>query len=527
MDHSNQQPQQRDMVFCHQCENEWYRDEHGLTCPECQSDFTEIIETNHDPREDNNRIPAEPPGTVVPQRQQHGEFYGAPDPDEVDLDNIEWRQTGPGTYRGSINRTITIDPRQLGQQQQGQGGLLGGIMGALGNVLGGVVTQGQQNQNQPGQYPGQQPGQPQQYRQLFQQQPQPGQPFDQRPQSADGSQGNNRSASVPPGPQGGASVRHWHGPNFHMTMMTSSNGNMGAGNLFPRNANAPQPFQQQPDQMEQMLAQMFMNVGGPAGMRMAGPGQAAGPGMFPGAGQPGVGGMGGMGMLGNLMQMLGMPGHAGQMGDFVLDQATMDRVMTQFMEQHQSGNAPGPAPEAAINSLPTRMIVEKDFSENGKAECTICMDEVALGATVTELPCHHWFHFECIKAWLSEHDTCPHCRQGIMPKDEAATNQARQPNQAPRHDTHAPEYHGPAEMPGSFPPQFTRQGSGSQQNPYAVPESSPMHRRSSSTPGRPGSSRQGSAGDSGRLFQGMRNAFGSGGGSGGNNGNAGGPSGYS
>ena len=31
------------MVFCHECENEWYRDEHGLTCPDCRSDFTEVV----------------------------------------------------------------------------------------------------------------------------------------------------------------------------------------------------------------------------------------------------------------------------------------------------------------------------------------------------------------------------------------------------------------------------------------------------------------------------------------------------
>lgn len=33
----------RDMMFCHECQDEWYRDMHGLTCPECGSDFTEIV----------------------------------------------------------------------------------------------------------------------------------------------------------------------------------------------------------------------------------------------------------------------------------------------------------------------------------------------------------------------------------------------------------------------------------------------------------------------------------------------------
>lgn len=35
--------QQRELVFCHECENEWYRDQDGLQCPQCHSDFTEVV----------------------------------------------------------------------------------------------------------------------------------------------------------------------------------------------------------------------------------------------------------------------------------------------------------------------------------------------------------------------------------------------------------------------------------------------------------------------------------------------------
>lgn len=38
MDRSN-----RELVFCHECENEWYRDEHGIICPQCTSEFTEVV----------------------------------------------------------------------------------------------------------------------------------------------------------------------------------------------------------------------------------------------------------------------------------------------------------------------------------------------------------------------------------------------------------------------------------------------------------------------------------------------------
>lgn len=32
------------LLFCHECHKEWHRDENGLTCPNCGSDFTELVE---------------------------------------------------------------------------------------------------------------------------------------------------------------------------------------------------------------------------------------------------------------------------------------------------------------------------------------------------------------------------------------------------------------------------------------------------------------------------------------------------
>jgi E3 ubiquitin-protein ligase RNF115/126 len=33
----------RDVVYCHQCSGEWYQDEHGLICPLCEGEITEIV----------------------------------------------------------------------------------------------------------------------------------------------------------------------------------------------------------------------------------------------------------------------------------------------------------------------------------------------------------------------------------------------------------------------------------------------------------------------------------------------------
>ena len=120
-------------------------------------------------------------------------------------------------------------------------------------------------------------------------------------------------------------------------------------------------------------------------------------------------------------------------GDAVYSEEALDRIISQFMEAQSGHSAPGPASAAAINALPKKPIDESMLGSDGKAECSVCMDNVSIGDEVTVLPCSHWFHGECVGAWLKEHDTCPHCRQGIMPKDlPSDANEPRQPGQAPR-----------------------------------------------------------------------------------------------
>jgi hypothetical protein len=195
--------------------------------------------------------------------------------------------------------------------------------------------------------------------------------------------------------------------------------------------------------------------------------------------------------LDDIFSMMGMP-VGGQHGDAVYSQQALDRVITQLMEQHQAGNAPPPASEAAIDSLPKRKITEEDLGEGGQADCSICMDAAEIGSEVTVLPCSHWFHHDCIKAWLIEHDTCPHCRQGIMPKDDTNANRPRDPSEAPHHDMHSPQYQRGA---GQYPFPSPGQGDGSQTNPFTVPES-PTSQRSSVPPP-----------SSGGMFSRMREAF--------------------
>lgn len=117
--------------------------------------------------------------------------------------------------------------------------------------------------------------------------------------------------------------------------------------------------------------------------------------------------------------------NGGRHGDAVYSEEAFDRLLSQFLEQNPASNAPGPAPAAAIAALPKVKVEEKMMGSDGKAECSVCMENVEVGDEVTMLPCKHWFHEECVGAWLKEHNTCPHCRQGIA--SAPATPSASQP----------------------------------------------------------------------------------------------------
>lgn len=157
-----------------------------------------------------------------------------------------------------------------------------------------------------------------------------------------------------------------------------------------------------------------------------------------------------------------LPLGSGQPGDFVYSQEALDRIITQLMEQTATSSAPGPAPQSEIDSLPRKEVTVEMLGNEGRAGCSICMDEVNIGEQVAELPCRHWFHHACVAAWLAEHDTCPHCRKGTSKHNSEAS-------QADTSSTSAGPSH---QIPGSFvsgeetypDPFIVRHSTGPQQN---------------------------------------------------------------
>ncbi|KAL6697819.1 hypothetical protein J3F84DRAFT_253559 [Trichoderma pleuroticola] len=86
----------REVVYCHACAREWYRDERGLLCPRCGSDITEIVNPDNDPRalnDDDDSEPDSPPlrHRFPPRDHDDDRMYDHShdhdsDPDEADIE---------------------------------------------------------------------------------------------------------------------------------------------------------------------------------------------------------------------------------------------------------------------------------------------------------------------------------------------------------------------------------------------------------------------------------------------------------
>jgi len=321
-------PVRRELMFCHECEHRWYRDEDDITCPNpnCHSDFTEIIEPDHDPRDEFE---------APPQLRNRNPFdpSDVPDPDEGDIRQFGWMPFPPRPGPSMQN----TDPERA-QVANNFSNTFSGLLGA-----------------------------------------------------------NAGSPTM--------------GGTFTTRTINLGNGTItfSSGTLHPRNANGPQPGMMPLDNLHNVLGQMLVGLDG-----------AATRGTFhdPGGAHPPLN------PISALLSAILNPASA-QHGDAVYTQEALDRVISQLMEQNATGNAPGPATAEAMANLPKINVTKEMLGDNGKAECSICMDEVHLGDEVTQLYCKHWFHEQCVKAWLGEHDTCPHCRKGIS----EISQQQQQPQQ--------------------------------------------------------------------------------------------------
>ncbi|KAL2021923.1 hypothetical protein VTK56DRAFT_6342 [Thermocarpiscus australiensis] len=352
---------ERDVVFCHACENEWYRDERrSLECPRCDSAFTEIVDPANDPRAVQ--------GTETPSSTGSGLHFRRPGGSDSDPDEDDIEEHSHGMPRGFMRGSLfdppfaTLGSRDRPNMNEGDAILRRFADMLLNDLGGGRVIRGA------------------------------------------------------PGPGAFSEEEHMHLPGTTIHQRTFRTGPFGGTHTrVTITSGTMRDVPERPPPIN--FGTLFGQLMGPALM----PGAHDEPGRRDRAGAEPVYGFAPGGGIHELLSSLWNPAEAVH-GDAVFTQEALDRIITQLMDASPQTNAAPPASQAAIDRLEKKRVDDTMLGEEGKAECTICMDEMKKGDEVLILPCKHWYHGECVVLWLKEHNTCPICRMPIESREEGGNN---------------------------------------------------------------------------------------------------------
>ncbi|KAK6221871.1 hypothetical protein QIS74_04743 [Colletotrichum tabaci] len=410
----------REVVYCHACSHEWWQDEHGLQCPRCDSEITEIVSPENDPRE----IEDGPPLHDSPSRR--GRYDDDSDPEEADIE--EHLHRGPGGF--VVHRTIWDNSQRPSQSPNpntrqppdaNDGDQIIRRFIDMVNDFGLGMPPRPPDETRPPGFAG---------GGLF------GGPANVRTYHRAGP-GGTTSFTIATGPihiqQGG--VRSPVGPGSDpfqsYVRLNSPRGQSPSGSRITMVS-----IRTSANQAPSIFSSVLAGAGPPQ------PGGTSGPGQAQDQGAPG----GAPTLLQEILSMLN-PANASH-GDAVYTQEALDRIISQLMEQNPQNNAAPPATDDALRKLERKKVDKEMLGPDGKTECTICIDGFSEGDDATVLPCKHWFHDQCVVMWLKEHNTCPICRTPIEKPSSGNANNANAggPNTNPNVNA---SQRAPTEAPGS------------------------------------------------------------------------------
>ncbi|KAJ4900860.1 RING/U-box superfamily protein [Raphanus sativus] len=77
------------------------------------------------------------------------------------------------------------------------------------------------------------------------------------------------------------------------------------------------------------------------------------------------------------------------------------------------GNSSSTRRQEVTEELPVVELTAEELMERGLMVCAICREELAANEILSELPCSHCYHKDCISNWLTNRNTCPLCRHNV------------------------------------------------------------------------------------------------------------------
>lgn len=114
----------------------------------------------------------------------------------------------------------------------------------------------------------------------------------------------------------------------------------------------------------------------------------------------------------------------GNVGNYFIGPG-LEELFEQLSTNDRRG--PPPASRSSIDAMPTIKISNRHLRSD--SHCPVCKDKFELGSEARQMPCNHLYHSECIVPWLSQHNSCPVCRQELpaqgLGSARSSTNRSR------------------------------------------------------------------------------------------------------
>lgn len=94
----------------------------------------------------------------------------------------------------------------------------------------------------------------------------------------------------------------------------------------------------------------------------------------------------------------------------------LDQLLQEIFRAMPEHDGAPPATEESLSHLKEfEYIPHKEESDL----CAICHDDFDEKQKISQLPCEHMYHKDCVTKWLKMHNICPMCRAPIQEEGQA------------------------------------------------------------------------------------------------------------